>query len=208
MAAALIGGTASPAFHRPRLGAAEAQSAAEDIDTSGIVEMFVGSEDAPVTVIEYASFTCPHCRAFHEDTYGDLKTNYIDAGKVKFVLREIYFDRFGLWAGMVARCSGPDRYFGIVDILFTEQSEWTAGGDPTGVATNLRKIGRRAGLDNEQVEACLQDGDKAQALVALYQKNAQADDVSATPTFIINGEKYSNMSFGDFSTIIDEQLGQ
>ncbi len=183
-----------------------AQKTAENPSDIQIMDMTEGSPDAPVTVVEYASFTCPHCRSFHENAYGKLKKNYIDTGKVKFVMREVYFDRFGLWAGMVARCGGPDKYFGVVDILFNEQQSWTAGGDPAAVADNLRKIGLRAGMSKDQVNACLQDGEKAQAMVAVYQANAERDGIKGTPTFVINGETTPNMSYADFAAILDKKL--
>lgn len=186
--------------------AASAQDAA-DVDTSAILEMSMGNPDADVTVIEYASFTCPHCANFHETVFDKLKTNYIDTGKINFIYREVYFDRFGLWGGIVARCGGEKRYFGIADLLYTQQSEWLAGGDPTMVADNLRKIGKTAGLNNEQLDACLNDGEKAKAMVALYQQNVKADEVNSTPTFIINGEKFTNMNYEDFAAAIDEKLG-
>ncbi len=85
------------------LGAANAQEAA-DVDTSSIIEMTLGNPDAPVTVVEYASFTCPHCASFHEGPFQELKKNFIDTGKINFVYREVYFDRYGLWASMIARC--------------------------------------------------------------------------------------------------------
>jgi hypothetical protein len=102
----------SPAGPRTRSAAAFAQDE-EAADTSRVLEMSLGNPDAPVTVIEYASFTCPHCRTFHDGPFKELKANYIDTGKIHFIYREVYFDRFGLWAGMLARCAGPERYFGI-----------------------------------------------------------------------------------------------
>jgi protein-disulfide isomerase len=168
-------------------------------------EMTLGEDDAPVEIIEYASFTCPHCASFHENAFGKLKKNYIDTGKVKFVLREVYFDRYGLWAGMVARCSGPDRYFGIVDILYERQKEW-AKGDPAEIADNLRRIGRSSGMSEEQLEACLTDGEKAQAMVAVYQENAERDGINSTPSFMIDGELKSNMSYDELKTLLDEKL--
>ena len=188
------------------LGVANAQEAA-DVDTSGIIDMFIGNPDAEVTVIEYASFTCPHCRSFHETTYKQLKTDYIDTGKIKFVMREVYFDRYGLWAGMLARCGGQDRYFGFVDALFANQADWLATRDPAGIADDLRKLGLTAGLTADEINACLSDSDKAQAMVALYQENAEADGIRSTPSFVINGENYSNMSFEQFKGILDEALG-
>ncbi len=185
--------------------AAEAQEAAE-IDTSSVAEMALGPEDAAVTVIEYASFTCPHCATFHEQVLPQLKESYVDTGQVRFVHREVYFDRYGLWAGMVARCGGEERYFGIADLIYERQREWTRG-EPTEVVDKLRRIGKTAGLTDEQLDACLSDGQKAQTLVAWYQQNAEADGIDATPSFVIDGETFSNMSYADFAEILDEKLG-
>lgn len=188
------------------VSAANAQSAAE-IDTSSIVEMSVGSPDAPITLIEYASYTCPHCKNFHEGAYQQMKAEYIDTGKVRLVYREVYFDRYGLWASMVARCGGPEKFFGISDLIYKNQSSWTRAGGAPEIVGELRKIGRLAGLDNDMLDACLQDADKAQTLVAWYQKNAEADDVSATPSFVLNGRKISNQSYEDFKRLFDDELG-
>jgi protein-disulfide isomerase len=189
------------------IGSVSAQDAA-DVDTSMVQEMALGAEDAPVTVIEYASFTCPHCQNFHETVYGKLKQNYIDTGKVRFIYREVYFDRFGLWAGMVARCGGEGRYFGIVDILFDTQKEWIGSGEPTVIANNLRKIGRTAGMSDETINTCLNDETNAKAMVALYQKNATADEVTGTPTFFVNGTRYSNMGYDEFAKILDAEIAK
>ncbi len=125
---------------------------------------------------------------------------------IHFIYLEVYFDRFGLWAGMVARCGGEERYFGITDLIYDQQREWTAGGDPAVIADNLRKIGRTAGLTDDALNACLSDGDMAQAMVAAYQENAEADGIDSTPSFVINGRKYGNMNYADFSAILDEEL--
>lgn len=171
-----------------------------------IEDMILGDESAPVTVVEYASFTCPHCRTFHENAFGDLKANYIDTGKVKFVYREVYFDKFGLWAGMVARCAGPDRYFGVVDLLYENQTEWLSSRNDAQIAADLRKIGLASGIEPEALDACLADGAQAQAMVAAFQVNAEADSVRATPTFFIDGESYTNMNYADFSAVLDARL--
>ena len=187
--------------------AAVAQDA-ENVDTSGILEMSIGNPDAKVTVMEYASFTCPHCKSFHENAFGALKANYIDTGKINFVYREVYFDRFGLWAGLVARCGGAEKYFGISDLLYKGQSDWLAGGDPNVIVNNLRKIGKTAGLNDDQLDACLNDAEKAKAFVASFQQNAQADGVNSSPTLFVDGEKYGNMSFADLAKLIDENLAE
>jgi len=171
-----------------------------------VQEMALGSEDAPVTVIEYASFTCPHCARFHEEVFGALKTDYIDTGKIRFIQRDVYFDRFGLWAAMLARCEGKDKYFGMSDLIFSRQKEWTKGDSNAELVANLKKLGRIAGMDDATMDGCLQNNDWAQALVAAYQKNADADDISGTPSFIINGEKYPNMSLDDFRDTLDGLL--
>ncbi|TMM52410.1 DsbA family protein [Sulfitobacter sabulilitoris] len=194
------GGTTTPA---DPLGAANAQTAEADVDTSVIPDMTLGNADAPVTVIEYASFTCPHCATFHAGPYKQLKTDYIDTGKINFVYREVYFDRYGLWASMIARCAGPDRFFGVADLIYSGQSEWSRAGEPAAIVEELRKIGRLAGLDGDTLESCLQDADKARTLVAWYQENAEADGIESTPSFVINGTKYSNMAYDEMAAIID-----
>ena len=171
-----------------------------------IVEMTIGAENAPVTIVEYASFTCPHCATFHNDTFKKLKADYIDSGKVKFIYREVYFDRYGLWASMVARCGGQEKFFGIADLIYKSQSEWTRAGEPAAIVDELRKIGRLAGLDNETLDECLKDGAKAEALVAWYTENSKEDDISSTPSFVIDGKKHSNMSYADMKELLDDAL--
>ena len=185
--------------------AAHAQEAAASTDLPEVVEMVLGDPDAPVEVIEYASFTCPHCATFHLNTMPRIKENYIETGQVRFVYREVYFDRFGLWAGMVARCAGPDRYFGIVDLVYQRQADWTQGA-PGAVAENLRQIGRVAGLSNEQLDACLTDAAMAQAMIANYEANMEVHDIPGTPHFVIDGELHSNMSYEDFAAILDARI--
>ena len=188
-------------------GAAIAQTSSGDIDTSSIQDMVLGDPNAAVEVIEYASFTCPHCAAFHEGPYKQLKAEYIDTGKIKFIYREVYFDRPGLWASMVARCGGPERFFGIVDLIYKGQSEWARAGEPAAIVEELRKIGRLAGLDNDTLEACLQDAEMAQTLVAWYQENGERDNIDSTPSFVINGAKHSNMAYANMKQLIDAELG-
>ena len=114
-------------------------------------------------------------REFPRHRVRQLKANYIDTGKVRFVYREVYFDRFGLWAGMIARCGGDDEVFRhLRPDLRQPSSDWIGDGEPATIADNLRKIGLKAGLSDEQLDACLNDNAKAEAMVATYQKNATA----------------------------------
>lgn len=195
----------SPSAANALIGSAQAQDAAE-VDISTIQDMTLGAEDAPVEIVEYSSYTCPHCASFHLDTFKEIKKNYIDTGKVKWTYREVYFDRFGLWASLIARCGGEDRFFGITDLIFKGQEKWTRAEGPDAIVEELRKIGRLAGIENDQIEACLQDGDKAQTLVAWFQKNAETDKIEATPSFVVNGTKVPNQSYADFAKLIDAEL--
>jgi len=186
------------------LMAANAQEAATD--PALIPDMAMGAADAPIEIMEYASFTCPHCAAFHANVYPFLKADYIDTGKVRFVYREVYFDRFGLWASMIARCGGEMRFFGMSDLIYDKQREWTASGDPAAIVDALRKLAKTAGLTDDMLDACMNDSDQAKNLVSWYQANATRDDVNSTPTFLIDGKKYSNMAYPEFQKILDEKL--
>jgi len=182
----------------PRAGWAQARE---------IVEMSMGAPDAPVTLVEYAMFTCPHCKAFQEEVFPQIKANFIDTGKVRLIYREVYFNRPSLWAAMIARCAPADRYFGIVDLLFERQPEWSGAFDSEPMMKELYSIGRQAGLTDEQMQACVTDRAFAEGLVAEFQKNATADGIDATPTFLINGTKVSNMNYADFEAKLNEALG-
>ena len=173
-----------------------------------ITDFGLGPEDAKVRMIEYASFTCPHCADFHANVFKPLKADYIDTGKIRFEHREVYFDRYGLWAAMMARCGGAPRYFGITDILYSTQRDWAASDDPVVVVENLKKIGRTAGMDDATLDACLKDGAMAEALVAHFETNFKADGIEGTPTLIINGTKHSNMSYADLKAILDAELAE
>ncbi len=198
--------TGAPLPGNALVAPANAQTTEADVDTSTIEEMTLGSPDATVELIEYASYTCPHCATFHAGAYKDLKADYIDTGKIKFIYREVYFDRFGLWASLLARCGGEEKFFGLTDLIYAGQSEWSRAGEPAAIVEELRKIGRLAGMDNETIEACLQDGDKARTLVAWYQENAERDGITSTPSFVINGKKYQNMAYSEMKQLLDEAL--
>ena len=180
-------------------------SLAQD-DAVEVKEMISGNPDSAVTVMEYASFTCPHCASFHANTYPQLKANYIDTNKIKFVYRDVYFDRFGLWASMIARCDDT-KFFGVADMLYKRQAEWSRVGDPAEVVAAMRKIGLLAGLTNQQMDDCLNNQKMAEALVARFQETSTADEVTSTPTLFVNGTKYSNMAYTELAAIIETELG-
>lgn len=188
---------------------AQAEDAAASATTAPVITDFsMGPADAKVEVIEYASFTCPHCRDFHTEVWPKLKAEYIDTGKIRFTYREVYFDKYGLWAAIIARCGGEMRYFGIADMVFDQQQDWAASDDAAVVVENLKRIGRTAGMDDATMDACLKDGAQAEALVAHYQENATADGLEGTPSFKINGTMHKNMSFEDMKAILDAELAK
>lgn len=179
----------------------------DPISIDAISEMVLGSEDAPLTVIEYASFTCPHCASFHAGAFKELKKAYIDAGKIKFIFREVYFDKYGVWASLIARCAGPEKFFGITDLLLSSQRTWARADSDLASANELRKLARLAGMSEDNVERCLSDEKKIKALVAWYRENATKDKIQSTPSFLIDGELYKNMDYAKFVEILDEKLG-
>ena len=189
--------------------AQEAAPAAEQMPQGKVLpDIALGKDDAPVTIVEYASFTCSHCAAFHAESWPKLKAEYIDTGKVKFIQRDVYFDAVGLWAGILARCGGDDKYYAVSDMIFDEQKTWLAASDGEGIAANLRKIGAKAGMTPEQMDACWNDKQKVADLVATFQKNATADAIEGTPTFIIDGETVKNQPWDDMKKIIDAKLAE
>jgi protein-disulfide isomerase len=188
--------------------AAMTPALAQETAAAGPGDFSIGSPDAKVKIVEYASFTCPHCATFHDTVYPKLKADYIDTGKVHFTLREVYFDRYGLWAALIARCGGEMKYFGIHDMLFAKQKEWAASEDPMQVVENLKTIGRAAGLEDAAMDACLNDGPNAEALIKQFQTNFEADGVEGTPTLFVNGTKHGNMTYEELAAILDAELAK
>lgn len=180
-------------------------AAAQNSHSNGLFthDMVLGNDNAPIDVIEYASLTCPHCARFHENVFPKIQTNYIDTGKVRFVYREVYFDRPGLWGGLLARCAGESKYFDFIDVLYTKQIDWSRAGTPRHIADKLRAIGRANGLQDTDLDACFQNQPAAEALVNQSRNHMQADGIHATPSFVINGKRYENMSYDDFAQLFD-----
>ena len=185
-----------------------ASDASEAADVSRVVDMTLGNPDAPVTIVEYSSFTCPHCANFNRGVYNEIIENYVETGQVHYIKREVYFDAYGLWAALVARCGGPERYHGIVEMLYEGQRDWAGAQDGAQVADNLRGIGRRAGMSNDELNACLEDREMATALMDVYRVNAERYGIRSTPSFVINEQLYNNMSYAEFETAIANAGGR
>ena len=169
--------------------------------------MTLGNPNAPVKIVEYASFTCPHCATFHLDVLPKIKKKYLDKGLVQLEYREVYFDGPGLWAGLLARCKGNEKYFPMIDLIFKNQEDW-AKGDINNVKDGLLSMGRQAGLTDEESLACMQDDNLAEELVVLFQENAKRDNISSTPSFLINGQLVKNLPLPEFEELIDNYLNK
>jgi protein-disulfide isomerase len=165
-------------------------------------DMALGDEKAPVTIIEYASMTCPHCAAFHATTYPELKKRYIDTGKVRFIFREFPLDQLALAAFLLARCAGPDKYFPMIETLFQLQKEWVVQ-RPLGP---LLAIAKQAGMSEQAFNECLQDQKLIDGIEDVRQR-AMKLNVQSTPSFFINGKPLrGNYSIEEFEKAIAPYL--
>ncbi len=190
--AAAAGLVAAGALTAP--GPALAQAAAAAVPIGELMaepklpDIWLGAKDAPVTMIEYASMTCTHCAAFHQETWPTLKSKYIDAGKVRFVLREFPLDPLATAGFMLARCVGPEKRNAIVDLLFTQQKNWAFVPKPVEA---LESTVKQAGITHDAFEACLKDQKLYDEVNQERDKAGQQFKVDATPTFFINGVRHS-----------------
>jgi protein-disulfide isomerase len=199
----------APAEAAPAKPAAEAPQPVATVDPAKLLDpgplpdKFLGKADAPVTIVEYASMTCPHCAHFHATTLPELKKRYIDTGKARLIFREFPFDPRAEAGFMLARCSG-DNYFAMVDVLFRQQQNWATAQD---AQSALLQISKLAGFSQESFEACLTDQKLLDDVRAVRERGSSEFGIDATPTFFINGQKYSGaLSIEEMSAIIDGML--
>lgn len=176
-------------------------AAAQDSDVTAN-DRILGDPNAPVTIIEYASLTCPHCAQFHANTLPDIKKNWIDTGKARLVYRDYPLDGVALQAGALARCVDEDRYFGFLDVLFRSQTQWARSSDPVGA---LGQIARLSGMDADAIDACFANTEVMNGILEGQQTAQQKYDISATPSFIVNGEKITGgRSAEEFEKILND----
>ena len=165
-----------------------AQTAAEVAKPQSLPDMALGPADAKVTITEYASMTCPHCAAFNDAVFPKIKAAYIDTGKIRYVFREFPLDIKAAAGSMLSRCianGDSAKYFAVTDLLFRQQSDWVV----KNTTEALSRIGKQAGLSQQQVEACLKDQSLLDKIVADQKYASEVLKVDSTPTFFINGEK-------------------
>ena len=153
-------------------------------------DMALGSDSAPVTIIEYASMTCPHCAHFSETTFPELKKRYIDTGQVRFIFREFPLDKLAAAGFMLARCAskdgGGERYMAVVETLFAKQSEWVVPDNPV---PPLKNIARQFGFTEDSFNECLKNQNIMNGIEAVRDRAAAKLGVNSTPTFFVNGKK-------------------
>ena len=189
------------------VGPAQAQAAkSEELAVAGpLGDVWLGKDDAKVTIIEYASMTCPHCAHFHTETFPALKSKYIDSGKVRFTLREFPFDPLATAAFMLSRCNGNDKYYPMVDLLFSQQKTWSGAPKP---AEALLSVVRQAGFTQESFESCLKNQSIYDAVNSVRERGEKVFGVDSTPTFFINGQKSSgSLSIEELDKILAPLVG-
>jgi protein-disulfide isomerase len=218
----LLGGvaaaTATLAVFSTAHAAAEMPKPDGDVDMAAVLkpgelpEMALGKEDAPVTIVEYMSMTCPHCAHFHTTTFDEIKKKYVDTGKVRFIIREFPFDPRAAAAFMLARCnaakpeelSTAEQYFPMVSMLFKQQQTWAAADDGRAALLQMSKL---AGFTEDSFTKCLTNQKLLDQVNATRERGSKEFGVNATPTFLINGKRYSgDMSVDTMSALIDSLL--
>ncbi|TBW34994.1 DsbA family protein [Siculibacillus lacustris] len=168
-----------------------AYDTAELLKAGPLPEMVLGSADAPVTVVEYASMTCGHCAHFAETVFPTLKSKYIDTGKVRFVFREFPLDPIAAAVSMLVRCSPPDKFFDVLDVYFAKQREWI---DPKAPVDALSRFSKQFGFTDSTFRACLGDQKTLDGLNQTRTRGADVFGIDGTPTFFVNGRKIVGIS--------------
>ena len=189
--------TASLGTGSPAVGAAETAAPAPTAQ-----DRVLGKVDAPITIIEYGSLTCPHCAEFNTTTLPDLKKNWIDTGKAKLVFRVFPLNGLDVHAAMLARCVPPDRYFAFIDTVYHDQASWMGAHDPEEA---LGSIARLAGVSEDKIKSCLADKSAQDAVVADAYTAQKSYGVDSTPTFFINGAKMDPNGAQPYD-VFDKQL--
>ena len=174
------------------------------IDVS-LEELTLGDPNAPITIIEYASMTCSHCAEFHNKTYPDLKKNHIDTGEVKFIFREFPLDKLAMASSMLARCVDNEISMAFIEILFKNRDRWIS----ENALNELKNFSKQAGLDSNEFDACLNNQQLLDDLIAGKEKAIEDYKINSTPSFIINGEVVSgNKPYSFFKSKIEEILAK
>jgi protein-disulfide isomerase len=188
---ALIGMLAAIVLSPAPVPAADPEPNAADAQTLLAInkdDRILGNPDAPITIVEYASMTCPHCAHFTDDVLPELKKKWIDSGKARLVLRDFPLDDEAVHASMIARCAPPDRFYAFVDTFFSDQEKWVSAPDYQAALTRLAELG---GMSKDEVDKCLKDTALENKVLASRLAAGNQLNVNATPTFFVNGTKFT-----------------
>ena len=167
-------------------------------------DFILGKKDAPVTIVEYASLTCPHCAQFHTAVLPTIKKDYIEKGLVRLVYRDFPLDRYALTAAVVSRCAGRERFFAFVDTIFSTLPKWRSESNPM---TGLSRIARLGGMSQDEFNACLKNEDIAKKVLDGRLQADKTYGIRATPTLIVNGDLFSGgLTLGQLRAVIDAKL--
>src|SRR6266481_1554146 len=169
-------------------------------------DMYLGKADAKVTIIEYASLSCPHCAKFNAEVLPRVKSDYIDKGLVRWVYRDYPLNNPAYLAAVLAHCGSPLRYFGLVDKLFRSQDYWAVQPQPI---VALKQIGVNEGIDEKTYDACLADQKLKDKIISRLQEASTKYKVEATPSFLIGGQVHpGEVPYDEFKKMIDDALGR
>jgi len=178
-------------------------------------DMMEGSKDAKVTMVEYASMTCPHCAAFEAQVKPLLKKDYIDTGKVKFIFREYPLDGAARMASAVARCFSGEQYFSFIDLLFANQMNWIKDFDNNqqitkeDIVEGLTQMARQGGMPKEKVVSCADDAANLKLVDENWMEGQTKFNVNSTPTFFINGTMHAGeIPYDELKKILDPLVGK
>ena len=183
--------------------AAQSAVAAELLVPPPLGDRSLGKDDAPVTIVEYASMTCPHCAHFHEATYPELKKRYIDTGKVRFIFREFPLDTLAAGDSILARCADKDQFYPLIETLFQQQRQWAVEKP----IPQLMALAKQAGMSEQKFNACLSDQKMLDAMQAEQKRATDKFGVNSTPTLFVNGKKQvGGVTIEDLAKVIDPLL--
>jgi protein-disulfide isomerase len=165
-------------------------------------DRILGQPDAPITIFEFASLTCPHCADFDANTLPKLKADWIDTGKARLIFRDFPLDQGAVRAATLARCAPPEQFYAFIDALFRSQANWAVSGK---VETALGKLAKVAGMSDEQFAACMKDeGLQKQVLNARLEAEQQYN-IGSTPTFFINGTRLEGAQpYSQFEKVLNQ----
>ena len=175
------------------------------VDTiEALQEKKIGNESAKIEMIEFASLTCGHCAKFHNEVFPKIKKEFIDKGIVSFIYKDFPLDKFALKASVIARCSGNDRFFSFLKVLYNKQKDWTRTQDPF---KSLLKIAKLGGLKNDEIKVCVGNKSIEDGILKQRLSSSKKFDITATPTIYFNGQKYDgDLSYEALKLKIDSLL--